>query len=223
MSQVKEDSTIRGLIKVLYNIGFWPSSLTESPFRKYCKQIPNHYHMEQLIYLLEFELFVCVDHMLLTYFLLGRKKILKFLYDHNVTHQKANRDEAAFVNCENRKIGLINQFYFLYLFAIIFILHLISLPIFTGKNNILPLFIRFNVDSNYERVLYWIAYIHSSLTYLFGGIFSLSIVIIWYIFLNYSIEYKLLGQRLRSLGTATAKTYQNDLIRLVKDHQELYR
>lgn len=241
MSQVREDPTVRHFIEILYSIGIWPMD-NESISWTSCKRILfflqyfsfvvyvllgvrqayTNGDTAQLVFLAENQIAVIIVLMKLAYLLWRKDEISTFFYNGNVTHCNANRKESAIVNYSNRKIAIFNKVYATGVIVAIVFMLLISSPAFANDNKMLPMYIRFDVECSHAAVLYWIVYVDASLGAVFSGIYTFTMLIIWYIMYNYSIEYKLLGQRLRFLGIGTPSAYQQDLIRLIDEHNNLF-
>lgn len=241
VEKVEEDRAISLLIDFLYYVGIWTHS-PESNLRKFCKEIVMMIESLTLVILIsagmyqaykdgetvqyfslmEFQISLVTTVMKLAYGILSKERLLKFFLDPNVTHHKANSEQAKLVNIENRKFYVFNKFYFANLLATITLLNLVALPIFSGHKNSLHFFINIEFNFKYGQIVYWIVYVQVGFACVVDAMFAFSMVIVWYILYNYSIEYKVLGQRLRCLGTGTTSTYQKDITQLVKDHQNLY-
>lgn len=114
--------------------------------------------------------------------------------------------------------------------------HIITLPVFSTEVA-LPLSIEFPLDWKNNRISYWLAH-----SFIAIGIFTAAIayfftIIYWYIMLNCSIKYKILGNRFRKLGHRTAaiisknvtsplekkELFSKCFIDLVKTHQNIQR
>ncbi len=83
--------------------------------------------------------------------------------------------------------------------------HIVTLPIFSTEVA-LPISIGFPLDWKKNRVNYWLAH-----SFVASGILAVTIVyfftmVYWYIMLNCSIKYKILGNQIRALGQTTPTT-----------------
>lgn len=165
--------------------------------------------------------------------------MLTFLYDPVVAHCIPGHIEST--KQANKKIKKFINFVTLYLLMVVVgvVFGIVScLPLFSYEKK-LPFFISFPFNFNYSEIVYWIAYTFIAL----GGVCcvasNLITVIIWYIMLNYSVEYEVLENKLRNLGVnKTNKTtnvkltknsrkslqnsFQKDLVTLIKDHRYTY-
>nr|QGW45402.1 odorant receptor 29 [Bradysia odoriphaga] len=242
MSHLEWDPTLRRFIEFLYAIGIWSKDgeskswmelkrilffLQYFSFVVYLfiggRQAYKNGDMAQLVFLSENQIACIVVLMKLAYLLWRKDEMTTFLYDDNVTHCNANREESAIVNGNNRKIAIFNKVYTTAIMVGITFMLVISSPAFTNDDKMLPVFIHFDLDCYYDSVLYWIVYVDAFLGTFFCGIYTFTMLIIWYIMYNYSLEYKLLGRRLTLLGTETPNTYRQDLIHSIDGHNNLFQ
>lgn len=103
------------------------------------------------------------------------------------------------------------------------------LPIFTNTRK-LPLTIGFPLNWRTNQWSYWAAYFFISLNHVLTVVFMSSSVIIWYIMINCSIKYELLGSQFRKIGATNdeqiseserKKLYLREFIGLIGKYQEL--
>ncbi len=240
MDKVEIDPTLRRIIDIYRWLGVWRNE-GESEFRSSCFRILHYFFnyfsfliyiltgvydaylrkdMNQMIFLVEVEITAVIVLVKLVYLLWRKNEIFKFLYDPIVAHCSGDYGESVLVKNDVKKIVTFNKVYSRALSCnLIFV---ILVPIFTSDENMLPEFIRFNVESDHFLILYWMAYVYGSIASFICFIYNFTNLFIWYILYNYAIEYKLLGHRFRSLGTAMPNTYHQDLIRLIRAHCNLF-
>ncbi len=229
-------------IIVLYRrLGIWRDD-GESEFRKSCMRILHFLqflsyfifnltaayqayqsgHINELIYYSELEICFAVLAIKLAYLLWRKNEILTFLYDPIVNHCTEDYGESMIAKQKFKKFTVFNKLYSVILSSTLVIVILVALPIFTDDKKMLPLFIRFNLESDHDTVLYWMAYISGSVNVFLSCVFSTLMLFVWNIMYNYSIEYKLLGHRFKSLGVVTPNTYYEELIQLIRSHNNLF-
>ncbi len=241
MYKVEVDITLRRIIDIFGRIGIWRNG-AESGVRKSCIRILYFLKFfsfliyvligiyqaylsadrSQLLFLVQVMITVAIVTIKLAYLLWRKDEILNFLYDPNVTHCIENRDESLEVNQKINKIAIFNKVYVLIFILTLFIVNVAVLPTVSRDEKLLPLFINFNVKSEYDVIFYWMTFIYASGCLALCSLYTLIMLFIWYILFNYSIEYKLLGRRLKSLGTTTSNTYQQELIHLIIAHNNLF-
>lgn len=81
-------------------------------------------------------------------------------------------------------------------------------PMFYAEK-MLPFFVV--LDSNCSDALYYSMYTYIVLALILTFVFNLFTVLIWYITINYSIVYEVLGNQLRNLGVNGDKKQKNSL------------
>lgn len=231
MFQAEVDKTLCFVVMVLHQIGFWHTD--EQSYRREMLRrtvfIFNTLFLifiimwsfqsddNEKLFLMEVAVSVAVALVKLFYMLWRKDEILTFFEDPIVTHCITNRNELAEVNDKIKKIGKFFQFYFLMMFVSMSLVIIAPLPMFSGQK-MLPLFIRFDSESDYETVIYWLLFVFMSLGVILSMITSYLMLFVWYIMHNYSIEYKLLGNRFKRLG---GSTYQQEFADLIDSHKNL--
>ncbi|XP_037049666.1 odorant receptor 94b-like [Bradysia coprophila] len=226
MYSIQVDRTFQQIIKIFYQIGIWQND-EESNFRKTGKKLFYTF----------FEV-VCINavvYVKFLYLLFKKHEILAFLNDQFVVHAIENRQEYEQTNEKLKKFVKFIRPYYLALFITVVLLIVTKLPIFSADRG-LPFFISFSWNDS--EIVYWLAYLFVSLSTLLYDIINLITILIWYMMLNYSIEYELLGNKLHGLG-ARRETIQpmvknqknielqqrsmfvEDLIVVMKVHQNL--
>lgn len=242
MYKVEVDPTLCRIIEIFRQIGIWPNEgITE--IRKSLIRIfylLHHFSFDffiaksvyeailskdinQLVFLVEAQIGVFLITVKLVYLLWRKDEIVKFLNNSLLTHCTNEYNESMIAKQKIRKAVAFIKVYTAALFLSLSLLVLLPLPIFTGDEKMLPLFVRFDLESDYDIILYWISYTYISATCVLSAIYNSLMLFIWYIMYNYAIEYKLLGHRLKSLGTKTPNTYQQELLQLIEAHNNLFK
>ncbi len=242
MYKLQVDPTLCRLMEIYRRVGIWRNE-EESDFRKSCMRILYFLQYfsfliyvligayiaylndetNQLIFLVEVGIAVSIAWLKLSYLLWRKDEILNFLYDPIVTHCTENYGESLKAKQKIRKFAAFIKVYTVMIFTIVTTVSVLSLPIFMSDEKMLPLFIRFNSESDHEFVLYWSAYLFGTVGCLISAVYTSFLVFIWYILYNYSIEYKLQGHRFRSIGTTASDTYHQELIHLIRAHNKLFK
>ncbi len=243
MYKVELDVTLCRIIDIYRRVGIWRNE-TESNCRKSCMRIfyflqyfsaliyflmgaYNGYlsgDMKQVTFLFNLEITASILLVKLFYVLWRTDEILKFLYDPIVAHCTEDYREIVTANQKLKKIAVFYKAYTLTLSFAAVIVCLAPLPIFSGDEKTLPAFIRFTLESDYEMILYWIAYLWGTIVCCTCPMYTLLMLFIWYIMYNYAIEYELLGDRFISMAATrtTQDAYQQELIRLIRVHNNLF-
>lgn len=250
MYKVDVDETLCRIIKLFYWFGIWQND-EESAYRKMGKKLFHFLELifmfifvllctflsddnTQSIFLVEIDVVMAVLIIKLSYLLWRKDEILNFLYDPTVTHCIVDSHESMEVN---KKISKITKFSRAYSFALAIAyitVILASLPIFTNER-LLPMFIRFDLLSDYDTLFYWMTYVCVSCGCFPFILFNSLMPFIWYMMFNYSIEYEILGNQFRCLGKKRKEKqvgrnsrlndrhfFLNDLINLIRAHQNLF-
>ncbi len=243
MYKPEVDPTFRRLIEFFHRVGIWVND-EESDFRKFCMQSLHYFfyflfsvylaigaysaHLSedrsQLVFLIAIGIAASITWIKMSY-LFGRKdEMLKFFYDPIVAHCAENYGEWLIVKQKIRKATAFTKFYIFMLILIVTILPI--LPIFSRDDRVLPLSIHFNFESGYDMVdmvLYWMTYLCGMIGSVLSAAYSCTLLFIWYILYNYAMEYKLLGHRFRSNDTTAPNAYQQELTRLIRAHNNLFK
>ncbi len=239
MYKLEVDPTLCRMMEIYRRAGIWRNE-DESDFRKSCMRILyflqyfsfpvyvlvgayNAYLSDdtnQLIFLVEVGIAALITWLKSAYLLWRKDEISNFLYDPIVTHCTENYGESLIAKQKIRKVAAFIKIYTWMLVGME--ITVLSLPIFTSNNRMLPMFIRFDLESDYDLILYWLAYLCGAVGCVFSLIYTTLLLFIWYILYNYSIEYKLQGHRFRSIGTTTSNTYHQELIHLIRAHNKLF-
>ncbi len=219
MYRIEIPSTIHQLMTIFYRLGMWTRSDTTT-FREFCRKL------FYFIYFVSFFLSIVVgalttddndECVFLTVASIGiavqayrmciilwRKNEFLSLVNQICTH--STNDRVEFIRI-NKKLNVSMKFllYFIFAFAFSVCFACVLFPLTTKE---LPLNIAFPLNRHSSDVAFWIAS-----AYLGGGVFW-SVVcyiltnIIWYLMINISFEYKILGNQLRRMGTISAYASQ---------------
>lgn len=166
-----------------------------------------------------------VNTIKLTYILWKTEEIFGFL---SKIAEYSIEDVEEFDKISNRLRKFIN-------FVVIFLFNLFSgaaflfiFPIFSSEI-VLPFNVAFPLDWRKGGFTYWIAYFYVmsvSIHAIFAAVF---IVIVWYLMLNSSLQYQLLGNQFKMLGhrklnvsqAENQSHYRHSLIALIKTHRHI--
>ncbi len=240
MYKVDLDPTLRQIIKIFHHLGIWQNEEGFNVIRVLCKRIlyflqylsfciiilTTIYYCDdesQIIYLSEAEIMASVLLVKLCYLLWRKDLIFQFLYDPILNHYTADRNEMVAVKEKMKTIFTFNKIYVWTMNLTLFFSHLVPLWMFVSDGvKMLPLFINFNWKSDYDMVAYSMAFVYLAIGCLLSVSYTFAMLFIWYIMFNYAIEYKMLGDRFRSLGATNQNSYQQELINLILIHNNLY-
>lgn len=189
--------------------------------------------IKESLFLCEIGIGTIVVMVKLFYLLWQKEKIFEFLHDSIVNDSILQHSDNVEINKKKQNFMKFADVY-LFMIAIAVILFIFSaLPIFSIQKK-LPLYITFSWNSKHDVIIYWMAYVFATWAILLSSASTVISVIIWYIMLNYSIKYQLLGNQFRNLGSieATVQLRENpnggkgnlfvqDLIGVVRTHQYL--
>ncbi|XP_037037879.1 putative odorant receptor 71a [Bradysia coprophila] len=222
MYSIKVDKTLQQFTKIFYQIGIWQND-EEPNYRKIGKKIfytsfgallPIFYvtnvflcdDRNESIFSVQAVIMTTVIYVKSLYLLFKKPEILAFLNDQIVVHSIENREEYERANKKIKKfIGFVRP-YFLSISITAALLILIKLPTFSTDKG-LPVFISFSWNNS--EMVYWLAYLFVSLSVVLYSVVNYITALIWYIMLNYSIEYELLGNKLKNVGGPTVTTIKN--------------
>lgn len=250
MYRIEINPTIYQLIAVYYLFGTWRKEKS-SPFREVIRKLLfllNHILFQfviiicalqttdkkEFIFLVEVEGHIFFLTIKLVVLLWKKDDLLAFISDCALTVT----DHKEFMQAI-KKIQNLMKFVHTYLFVMFVVLMFAvvsSLPIFSSEKK-LPLYTNFFLNSKYDEIIYWCSYAYMLYNLVFVIVFNSITIIIWYVMLNCSIKYQVLGSRLRNLGVIKAKKaaierhlieqadhpnlYKEDLLSLVKTHQNV--
>lgn len=163
----------------------------------------------EAIYLVAAAIPQAVGTVKLAYILWKKKEISAFIDDSSV-HSIVNYDEFTQIS---NKLQNLMKFSSCFISAnvmgigtIIFL----SLPVFTSENR-LPVNIAFPLDWKNSLFAYWLAYAY----FFFAATISMVIIsfnaVLWYLMLNFSIKYQILGNELRKMGVGITANEKSKL------------
>ncbi len=237
MYKVELDPTLCRIMEIYRRVGIWRND-GESDFRSssmrvlyfflYCLFsvyiLTGAYISEdrnQKIFLVGIAISLSIITVKLAYLLWRKDEMLMFLDDPIMAHYTEDYGEAVIINQKIKSVAVFCKVYTLIIIVTLFIVVLLALPIFPRDVKMLPGFIPFTLESDYDTILYWMAFIYGAVSSYLSGFYSLATLFVWYIMLHYAIEYKLLGHRLRSLGTKIPNAYHQELIHLIRAYTNL--
>ncbi|XP_037032261.1 odorant receptor 94a-like [Bradysia coprophila] len=229
MFTIQMDKTFKQFLKIFYQLGIWQRD-EESEYRKIGKKtfytlfgalLPVFFAINaflcadrsEAIFSVQAAIITSVVYLKLLYILFRKQEILSFLNDPIVVHSIENRGEYLQVNKKLQKfIGFVRP-YCLAIFITAVLLIVYKLPIFSNDKG-LPAFISFSWNDS--EIVYWLAYLLISLSIVLHSIINYTSALVWYIMLNYSLEYRLLGNKLKNLGVTTEKNQNKKQQKLTK-------
>ncbi|XP_037043835.1 putative odorant receptor 71a [Bradysia coprophila] len=210
---------LQHFVNLFYQLGIWGSD-EESNFRKIGKKLTHTFYgalfpiffatnallctdRNESIFSAQAAIIVMVLYVKFSYLLFKKPEILAFLHDTIVVHSIENLDEYEHTNKKIKKfMGFVRPYCFAFFLTAPLII-VLKLPIFSD-DKVLPVFI--SLSWNDSEVIYWLAYTFVSLSTSLYVVVNLLTTLIWYIMLNYSIEYELVGNKLSRLGHKNART-----------------
>lgn len=250
MYKIKAHSIISHVITVLQIFGMWHRN-DESVYSRTSKKIINltilvslfaslasgaflSEDMNESIYLSAATVASALMVVKLCYVLSKQKEVSEFLNEicvHSITDMK-EFDEINLKLNNFAKFGYVNIFS-MSIAILLFII--LSLPVFASEIR-LPLNVGFPLDWKTSLLSYWLAHSFVITAVVLAMVVTFFTVIYWYIMLNCSIKYEILGNKLRQIGTRTVMNIsikQNgyatdnhnindeDLINLIKSHRSI--
>lgn len=242
--EIEIDDTLRRIMKIFYQFRVWYEDGNRFSWMKifhlmqysvfcicvfYCAYL-NEGDVNQTIFLIEIGTALGVVVVKLWFLLYRKDQLVQFFYDPTVMHSTADKNELMEVNEKNKNIIRFVQVYALSIINGTIVMVGLALPMFTQEKR-LPLFIRFNLEGDYSLILYWMAFFGVSMSLVIGAVYPWSMVFVWYILYNYSIEYNLLGSRFKRLGHTmkesrkkplTNHAFHQELMGLIKARTNLY-
>ncbi len=233
MYTIKSHPIINHIIKVLQMFGVWQKDnesvyltmlkktisliILVSLFASLSSGVYISEDMNESIYLSAATVASALMVIKLVYVLSKQKEVHKFLNEicvHSVVD--VEEQDAITVKLNNfARFGYINVFSML-LSILLFII--LSLPFFSSEKR-LPLNIGFPLDWKNSAIGYWLAHTFVITAVILAMIVTFFTIIYWYIMFNCSIQYKLLGNRLRQFGSR--KVVVEDLVHLIKTHRNI--
>lgn len=248
MYNIEIHSTFHCIIGAFYEFGLWHNE-EKSTFRKNGRRLFYLLNMilfqillvtcacfsddkSESVFLVQVEISAIVMAVKLIYLLWKKDTILEMLSTTMVAHSIS--DHVLFMQV-NKKITKFMKFVHVYLVmiaVIVFILIISPLPIFSVEKK-LPLSIPFSLDCKYSEIIYWLTYAFLTFQICLIAVVNLLTVIIWYVMLNCSIKYQILGNQFRRLGVRETKPtetdkpeeddlYHQDLVCSIGNHQNIF-
>ncbi|XP_037037390.1 putative odorant receptor 71a [Bradysia coprophila] len=218
MYSIQADKTFQKIIKIFYLSGIWQRD-EEPNYRKIGKKLfytsfgallPIFFatnsvlcvNRNESIFSVQIAILLWVVYLKFLYLLFKEQEIFDFLNDPTVVHSIENREQYQQTNKKIKKfIGLV-RLYFFTLCLTAALLIIVKLPIFSTDKG-LPVFISFTWNDS--EIIYWLTYLFLSLSIALYCVVNFMTPLVWYIMLNYSVEYQLLGDKLKNLEGKTIK------------------
>lgn len=251
MQETNINQTFKRIIKFLYNVGIW-SNNEESALRERARKLFYLIYFvlfliflavcacvaeerNEFIFLWLIVLIVAVIALKLVYLLWRKNEILTFLLN-STEHRTWD------ANADNEKIKtflkFVNGYIFMLIVAAVFY-NTTCLPMFSNEKRI-PFFIRYTLKWKHSEIIYWIAYVFVGTGIFYSNACNLITSIIWYLMLNFGVEYEILGDKFRNLGIVSQQTIRAastvgksisdgenkcllELIDLIKVHLNLFK
>lgn len=140
---------------------------------------------------------------------------------HSVPHDEQLLREV------NRKLNNFKKFATFFLVIVLLILFtflVLYCPLLTSEKK-LPFNIWFPVDWRSSTLAHWLAYSFIIFCLAFNSFICLLTIIIWYIMLNCSIKYQILGERFKNMGTVSSGSngrcnFLDQLTELITVHRQ---
>lgn len=241
MYNIEIHGTFRRIIGVFYQLGIW-QNVKESAFHRMCWKLFYLFHfilfqiivvtcgylsdsINDALFCVEIEVGTVVLTIKLIYLLWKKDDIQALLSGCLLTHSIPNHEEYVDIT---KKIEYFMKFVHTYMLGLgvtAVVLSVATLPIFSNEKK-LPIIFTLPFDSEQNVIIYWTTYVYLTFELFFLVVLSFFPVIIWYIMLNCSIKYRLLGNQLRGFGTkrSTSECSKNiqNLVGLVKVHQNIF-
>lgn len=242
MYKIEIHPIIGHVIKVLQLFGMWHKD-DESFYRKMAKKTINSTillslfaslasgaylskDMNESVYLSAATVASALLVVKLSYILSKQNQIHQFLNEICV-HTVTDAEEFDEINIKLNNFARFGYMNMLSMVVAIFLFTILSLPFFSSEKR-LPLNVGFPLDWKESLLGYWLAHTFVITAVVFAVVVTFFTIVYWYIMFNCSINYKILGNRLRKFGSRTSvksseKAKQNlivkDLINLIETHQ----
>lgn len=223
MYKLEIHSTFRRIIALLYEFGFWQNDEALTFCKVAISKWIYSFNMilfqiiiatctmwistdkNESIFLVQVELLALVMMVKLIFLLRNKAIILLFLSDTIVTHNFTDYEVFVQVKKKLRKFMKFVHAYIALMALIVVVLIVSPLPMFSSDKK-LPMFIVYSLNWKYNEHIYWIIYIPLVLQIFIIFAINLLTVIIWYVMLNCSIKYQILGNKLMNLGVPKTPT-----------------
>lgn len=178
-------------------------------------------------FLIEIEIIYLVVMVKAIYLLWKNKEISEFLYYPMNAHSDEFSIEFRKYFEHGNKMETLMKFVHVYMPMVLVADAFVCFsPIFYTKR-MLPFFVVYSLNIKYSDALYYVMYAYIMLALIFAFVFNLTSVLIWYITINYSIVYEVLGNQLRKLGVNGDKNqerslYLQNLISAINVHRKVF-
>lgn len=141
-------------------------------------------------------------------------------------------DQKQFLQIKLKLKNFINFVQFYLWLVVVGCGFLLCLPLFSNEKK-LPFNIHFRLEWSYSEIAYLMAYSYITLALVLSCVCVLLNPIIWYIMLNCSVKYQILGRKFRSMGVRKSATlgppllvdekhlFLQDLVESIKSYQDL--
>lgn len=244
MYRVEVPTTINRIIALFYRIKVWDrydrTSISSTILKLF--QAINYVsfvlsciigaaitpHMQEVVFLTDFSILTATHAVRMVYIMWKKAEIVQFI-DEIGTHCTDYHGE--FVRVRNKTSAFL-KFAEMFVFACSGeVLLAIIFPIISNASII-------NIAFPWEKsgLAFWISHIFVSLGCIYSVIWFLLSVIVWYLMLNCSFKYQLLGNQLQGIGKTNTKVnelkacspkqYQQscleDLIKAIKTHRKIH-
>lgn len=153
------------------------------------------------VFLASAAIIVSVQVVRLFYIIWKKTEILDFLHQ-CCSHVVENHDEFLTVN---KKVNILMKISTFMVLEIAFTVCSVYSYDAVLQEKTLPFHIGFPLDWKNSEFGYWIAFIYLVIQSTYSCVFVSLNVIIWYIMLNFAIQYELLGNQFRRMGTGIIK------------------
>lgn len=250
MYNIEPNKTIQRVIKTLYQTGIWRNK-EESTFRitgrkvffliyLFVFQVFNDVSAflsddkNEFIFLTEIGMFYAVMTFKQVYLLWKKEEITAFLNDPITAHSTECNKLSVHVNKKLNKFMRFVNFYLYMLGITSSFIGISCFPIFTTEKK-LPFFISYSFNWTESEIIYWMTYGFVFLAIVYGYLFNLVSIFIWYLMFNYSVAYEVLGHQLRDIGkdspvvrreysqSAELNSFHLKLIDSIKAHQNIFK
>ncbi len=243
--QIGIDPLIQRIIGLYYTFGIWQQSDNESSPSKYIRVLIFLFctfsypialgggglvstDLGDSIFLLTLGVVVAVIEFKGFYIFFKHEKILSLV---NATCIQSVPNNDRLLHKVNKKLGILSKCCVIFIVlsvALTMIIMILSSPLVSHK---MPFNIWFPLNYQVNRAAHWIAHCFVVVNELFVILVSLLSSITWYIMLNCSIKYDILGYRFKNLGVSVEKQmilkaenqdmFGIDLVECIEMHKQL--
>lgn len=240
MYQLKVHDTICQIIKMFHSVGLWQYD-EESTYRKMGKKFFSAVSIATLliflasnsilcddkhesIYSAQITLAVVVVFVKCLHLIRRKQEILDILIDSTIYHSTEDREEYDQLNKKMDRLMKFVRVFVAMIYVTVVLVIVIKLPFLSIGAKGLPGFISFSWQKS--EIIFWLAFVCLSLSIPVCAFIHTFAGLIWYIMMNYSIAYELLGIKFKDLGKKHNALLEEDsfvqrLIALVEAHRNL--